>query len=454
VRLPLLGEVEWRGSPAANGVALVEIQAATPLEHYQRQRQKTVSPGTVLGVLVNFVESMERLLAGAGAARHGKERFFGAAAKLLNPRSVGMARDGTRLVFTPQLDMRPPVPTPPDWAFFAAPEAVAGGTCGEPALVFGVARLALALLLDPNHPDAKAAEVVPYGWQRLALPDIAFHEFKRDPRAAGLPKELRALLAKCLRARPTGRVATLAKLRAALKNLQRAEQMEAPPATPPQVHALALRVPAPEGMAVVDAGQYISGEKKLPRTLRAFAIDLWPVTEKDYRQFLKETGREPVDGGPGTRASKYDRHPVVNVTWREAEEYAEYYGKRLPTIYEWEKAARGKDGRKFPYGPEYSANTGRLRVNGTARGKENVKESAPVGAFPLGASPYGVLDMAGNVLEWTSTARRQGERIFRAAKGACFLDGSVELSRCTSIQFKKPDTRESHVGFRCVKDLD
>ena len=87
-------------------------------------------------------------------------------------------------------------------------------------------------------------------------------------------------------------------------------------------------------------------------------------------------------------------------------------------------------------------------------GKETSKETAPVGGFPRGASPYGVLDMAGNVLEWTSTARRQGERIFRAAKGACFLDGSVELSRCTSIQFKKPDVRESHVGFRCVKDLE
>jgi formylglycine-generating enzyme required for sulfatase activity len=77
-----------------------------------------------------------------------------------------------------------------------------------------------------------------------------------------------------------------------------------------------------------------------------------------------------------------------------------------------------------------------------------------VGTHTSGASPFGVLDMAGNVLEWTSSARRSGGRLFRALKGACFLDGSPELSRCASLQYLPPDTSAPHIGFRCVKEVE
>ena len=80
--------------------------------------------------------------------------------------------------------------------------------------------------------------------------------------------------------------------------------------------------------------------------------------------------------------------------------------------------------------------------------------AAAVGSFPAGASAHGALDRAGNVLEWTCTARRAGERIFRAVKGACYLDGSPELSRCTSVQYFRPEAFEPYLGFRCVKDIE
>lgn len=457
VKLPLLGDVEWRGAPDTGGVALLEATPATPLD---APRKDSASPAAsdVLKLISHLAAALERLHGIAASAKpKGSGDFCRAAAALLNPKATALSSDGSRLLFSTQSAPPPPSIAPPLWTFYAAPEAVAGRACGEPALVFGIAQVALALLFE-SKPSDSTSTILPHGWQRLAVQDIAFKEFKRNPRIATLPKEFSAVLAKCLRPLPSSRFTTLAKFRAALKKLIRvsldhddntALALFAPPPEAP-------KIAIPSGMALVSAGQYLSGEKKTPRTLRAFAIDIMPVTEREYREYLKELKRDPVPEGPGSRGSKYDKHPVVNITWREAEEYAEHHGKRLPTVYEWEKAARGKDGRKFPYGNDYAPNTGKLRANGinSAPGKESVKDTAPAGSFQQGASPYGVLDTAGNVLEWTSTARRQGERIFRALKGACFLDGSVELSRCAAVQYKKPDTRENCVGFRCVKDLE
>ena len=215
--------------------------------------------------------------------------------------------------------------------------------------------------------------------------------------------------------------------------------------------AIAAAVAAVPGMTLISGGSFLSGERKVPRTLRTFLIDTTPVTEGDFKRYLAETGERPREHGPGSRAADFDGHPVTRATWYEASAYAEHFGKRLPTVYEWEKASRGNDGRKFPYGNTYKPNCGRLRVNA---GDGPERQAAAVGSYPAGKSPAGVLDMAGNVLEWTSTARRAGERIFRAVKGACYLDGSPELSRCTSVQYIRPESAELHLGFRCVKDVE
>jgi serine/threonine-protein kinase len=210
-----------------------------------------------------------------------------------------------------------------------------------------------------------------------------------------------------------------------------------------------------ENMTLIAAGVFLSGESKLPRTLRAYAIDTRPVTEGDYKRFLAASGKPARPDGPGSRGPEFDSHPVTRVTWYEANEFAEFHGKRLPTIYEWEKAARGTDGRRFPSGNAPPAATRRPRTGAA----ETVKKAKPPSTAPSGssaapASPYGVLDMAGNVLQWTSTSRRAGERLFRAVKGSCYLDGSPELARCTSVQYLLPETREPFLGFRCVKDVE
>ena len=464
-RLPLFGEVEWRGAPASGGVVLLESMPAMPWS------DALVDPdappvANALNRIASLAASVERLLSIASAAPNGRTEFCRAAATLLNPHAMQLDEERLRLIFSDQSDpiVLPVQPNnsahisspiaPPAWTSFAAPEVIAGNECGEPALIFGIGQMALALLFGTE----KSASDAPDGWARLATPGIAFKNFQRDPRTAKLPKEVSALLGKCLRPLPAQRFASVAKFRAALKKVQRAVGERGDPGAMPfaAADAIEVKVEIPSGMKLIPAGPYLAGEKKIPRTLRAFAIDAQPVTERDYRDFLKALNREPYPDGPGSRGPKFDKHPVVNVTWREAEEYAEHFGKRLPTVYEWEKAARGNDGRKFPYGNEFLSGTGRMRANGinTAPGKEALKETAPAGSFPKGASPYGMLDAAGNVLEWTSTARRLGERIFRALKGACFLDGSVELSRCTTVQYKTPSARENCIGFRCVKDVD
>jgi len=452
LRLPLVGDIEWLGTPDRGGVVWLKLVPTISLESPHADSDQPVL-AEMLYEIASLAESLEQLLAIASADPSGDAAFCRAASALLNPRATVLSAEGLRWEFASQTEAPASPLEPPDWTYYAAPEAVAGGVCGEPALVFGVARLALALLFGMTTQE-KATK---HSWARLAAPDAAFKEFKNDSRAASLPKDVQALLARCLRPLPASRFPTLAKFRAALKKVIRIESdVDAKRRlifdTP---YSETARIEIPEGMTVIEAGPYLSGEKKSPRTLREFAMDVTPVTEREYRAFLKAVNREPFPGGPGSRGPKYDKHPVVNITWREAEEFAEHFGKRLPTAYEWEKAARGKEGRKFPYGNDYVPGTGRLRANGinTAPGKDAIKDTAPTGSFPKGASAYGVLDMAGNVLEWTSTARRQGERMFRALKGACFLDGSVELSRCVAIQFKSPDARENFVGFRCVKDV-
>jgi len=125
-----------------------------------------------------------------------------------------------------------------------------------------------------------------------------------------------------------------------------------------------------------------------------------PVTNAQYAAFVQVTYRQPGGWKGGKPPSGKEDHPVVNVSWHDAVAYcnwlAEVTGKpyRLPSEAEWEKGARGTDGRIYPWGNRWDAK----RCNTGESGKEG---TTPVGAYPEGASPYGLLDMAGNVWEWT-----------------------------------------------------
>lgn len=161
-------------------------------------------------------------------------------------------------------------------------------------------------------------------------------------------------------------------------------------------------VAAPKGMAYVPGGEFIMGSangdgfERPPHSVSVepFYIDLYEVTCADYAQFVEQMGHAPPPGWVGGQFPQgADRRPVTGITWDDAVAYAKWAGKRLPTEEEWEFAARGTDGRVYPWGGEWRA--------GVANAGDAGRQLADVGSF-TGVSPYGVYDMAGNAWEWTA----------------------------------------------------
>ena len=129
-----------------------------------------------------------------------------------------------------------------------------------------------------------------------------------------------------------------------------------------------------------------------PVYLDAYYLYKNDVTVAEYRTFCTATGRK-MPAAPDW--GWIDTHPMVNVSWTDAKAYSDWAGVVLPTEAQWEKAARGTDGRVYPWGNDWDAAKCSNSVGATHPGK-----TSPVGAFPAGASPYGCLDMAGNVWQW------------------------------------------------------
>jgi formylglycine-generating enzyme required for sulfatase activity len=150
-------------------------------------------------------------------------------------------------------------------------------------------------------------------------------------------------------------------------------------------------------------------------TLRGFRIDRTEVTNRAYAQFIAQTGHRVPTHRYGVAEytwigeqppTEFLDHPVEGVSWSDAEAYCSWAGKRLPTEAEWEKAARGQDGRTFPWGEEldrsranYGADDG---LNEFGDASDGWKSTAPVGSYAAGVSPYGAYDMAGNLSEWVA----------------------------------------------------
>ena len=161
-------------------------------------------------------------------------------------------------------------------------------------------------------------------------------------------------------------------------------------------------VPAGEFLMGMEAGPY-DGRPERRVHLDGFWIYKHEVTVAQYRKFCAATGRDMP------RAPSWGRHdddPIVHVTWRDAADYAAWAGTALPTEAQWEKAARGTDGRQYPWGWKWddarcntwsAVEAGR---DGPLESGKGYRRTRPVGSYPDGASPYGCLDMAGNVWEW------------------------------------------------------
>lgn len=195
--------------------------------------------------------------------------------------------------------------------------------------------------------------------------------------------------------------------------------------------------------------------------LPPFFIDRYEVTNEDYQAFVTSTGRpSPVHWGGGKSVPRGgERHPVVYVSYADAEAYAAWAGKRLPTAEEWEVAARGPDRREFPWGNSFSEKENVFPCNSLEYWQ--VLKAAPntmaVDAPPLanGESAFRVFGMGGNVWEWTSTtsAGKVGQNLleFRILKGGSFMTSSKAL-RCANRLAEDPRIPLPDVGFRCARD--
>jgi len=151
------------------------------------------------------------------------------------------------------------------------------------------------------------------------------------------------------------------------------------------------------------------------------------------------------DGDRFTVAPGFEDHPVIYVTWYGVSEYAQWAGKRLPAEEEWEKAARGIDGRVYPWGNEFDKKKCNIDESG-------IDHTTPVKKYQEGRSPYGCLDMAGNVWEWTDSWYDEGKEEFKVLRGSSW-DDLRNVARCASRDGYSPEFRFSSYGFRCAMTL-
>jgi len=221
-------------------------------------------------------------------------------------------------------------------------------------------------------------------------------------------------------------------------------------------------------MILIPSGAFQMGSARRNVHLDAYYLDRTPVTNAQFKAFLEVTKYEPTDPERArflahwarrTMPRGLDEHPVVNVSWYDAQAYAGWAGKRLPSEAEWEKAARGTDGRNYPWGR--ATPTSKHANFGKTRGG-----TSPVGSHPVGASPYGVHDLAGNVWEWCedaddpafyedgppnnprNIAKRGGD--LRVMRGGSWMYGARSLKTFARTSFE-PHYRFAGGGFRCAR---
>ncbi len=178
------------------------------------------------------------------------------------------------------------------------------------------------------------------------------------------------------------------------------------------------------------------------------------VWDGKWRRVSGADWRQPF--GPGSSIADRENHPVVQVSAGDADAFCRFYDLRLPTEKEWEFAARGTDGRRYPWGDDAPQDSAGRRANfGTVQccapsAADGYETTAPVERFPDGASPFGVLDMAGNVWEWTAS-EFPGRPGFVALRGG----GWGNNPYCLRVSYRHanpPDIGLDMVGFRCAAD--
>ena len=244
------------------------------------------------------------------------------------------------------------------------------------------------------------------------------------------------------------------------------------PTAPPRA------VPTPPPLVPVPSGDFKMGsrgdaladgdEEPLHTVfLDAFQIDQYEVTNALYQQCV-DAGQchAPSNSSSSTRTRgayydtpALDNYPVTFVSWYDAEAYCQWVDRRLPTEAEWEKTARGTDGRIYPWGNEGEATRLNVSFSNSLPGGRTA-----VGSFPSGASPYGAMDMAGNVWEWVAdwyapgyyaqspTRNPQGPALgsYKALRGGSW-DNELAEARTANRDRADPGLSYGHLGFRCAQ---
>lgn len=271
-----------------------------------------------------------------------------------------------------------------------------------------------------------------------------------------------------------------------------------------------LKNPSLENMVLIPAGEFVRGSPEGEGTfdeypqhnvyLDAFYIDKYEVTNAQFKEFVDATGyvtdaerrgagevynprehwayskcvwggvnwHQPYawtenirypDAWENQIADKMD-HPVVQVSWNDAQVYAKWLDKRLPTEAEWEKAARGTKGNKLPWGNMFETDIGGVTIHANIASECTVL----VDSFPTGASPYGVFNMAGNVQEWvfdwyasdyyakslTKNPKGPHDGKFRVLRGGSWWNAKGYQVSTISREYQTPNYTSNLIGFRCV----
>jgi formylglycine-generating enzyme required for sulfatase activity len=226
--------------------------------------------------------------------------------------------------------------------------------------------------------------------------------------------------------------------------------------------------PAPDRV-VIPGGPFTQGstrgdedERPVRKVVvKTFAIDRTEVTRGDYALCVSAGRCKPAPSPAGAAAASAaavpppaagadSKLPVTGVDWSEAQAYCRFAGGRLPTEAEWEKAARGTDGREYPWGNAADctrANWGNFEGEGPCAGK-NPGHPVAVGQYPSGASPYGALDLGGNVWEWVADKYddEPGRRVVRGGSCCSYFVGP----RAANRNAWAPEHRDADLGFRCA----
>ena len=211
-------------------------------------------------------------------------------------------------------------------------------------------------------------------------------------------------------------------------------------------------ISVPGGTLQMGSEESVASDQKPvhPVEIAPYSLDRFEVTNVQYQRFVSETGHSaPRDWNMGHFPKGEAMQPVTGVTWEDARAYALRVGKRLPTEAEWEWAARGAEGRLYPWGNESDSTRANSQETGAGRSND-------VGSYPSGATPEGIMDLAGNVSEWTADyhgpyqLRHQPPTVgeFIAVRGSSWNSYNDVASARAKVP---PDTASTDLGFRCAR---